>query len=394
MSDKKKEILSQLEQGKISADEAFTLLSQLNESDAAEKGREFRRDDEPRGNGPRQHGFDIPPPPPPPPESSWVDEWVGDISGAVNDVVEGIKDMNIGASISEFMSGTYGHHENTLYFTSNPIFQGILKLAVIGKNAKVSVVGYDGSIIRVKCSYNARRADAEVLFHEKDGVYQVMYDESAMRSMEIICEVPYVTIKNLHVASKNGVVVLENIKAGAVVLYTKNDKLLAGNINCDEFVAQNRNGTIKVNALTAQNIHMETTNDKIQVENIRGQNAGLKTTNAGLKMVNMDVVNLLLHTTNNSLKLDKFLYDFNDWSGERTFEASTTNSNITFSAPHDMGIQLLANTTGGKIVCKNYDMYFSETSKNHALGKNSNYDFSAKKLNVKLTTTNASVKIR
>jgi DUF4097 and DUF4098 domain-containing protein YvlB len=221
-----------------------------------------------------------------------------------------------------------------------------------------------------------------------------MYDESMVRSMEIVCEVPAVIVKNLHVASKNGMITLENVSAGAVVLYTKNEKLLGGNIVCDEFVAQNRNGVIKVNGLTAQNVHMETTNDKIQVENVRAQNTGLKTTNAGIKMANMDVVNLQLRTTNSSLKLDKYMCDTSLWSGERVLEAHTTNSSIIFLVSHDIGLKLQVNASGGKVVCKNFDIYFSETSKNHAIGTSNNYDFSGKKLNVKLNTTNASVKIR
>jgi len=396
MSDKKVEILSQLEQGKISATEAFTMLNQLNESvPPPQHDSEPTTTGESRSNGPRQQSAEIPPPPPPQfTAPDWVEDLVGDISGAFEDVIEEIKDWNIGASISEFVSGTYGHHENTLFFTSNPILQGIVKLTLIGKSAKVTVSGYDGNVIRVQCKYNARRPDAQVLFHQEDGTYQVMYDESIMRSMEILCDVPYVMIKNIHAASKNGVVLIENIKAGAVVLYTKNEKILASNIDCAEFVAQNRNEVIKVQSLNAQNVHIETTNAKIQVDDVRANNAGLKTTNDRIKMAYMDVANLQIHTTNTTLKLDKFLYDFNDWSGGRTFEAHTTNSNISFSAPPDIGLKLEAHAPGGKVVCKKHDLYLSEAGRNHAQGTSSHYDFSSKKLNVLLSTTNASVKVR
>ncbi|MCL2285742.1 MAG: DUF4097 family beta strand repeat-containing protein [Firmicutes bacterium] len=392
MQDKKQEILSQLEQGKITATEAFTMLNQLNETD-----------DTPRSNGPQpQRESQIPPPPPPPPHDyhssfttpDWVEDLVGDISGAVQDVVESIKDMNIGASISEFMSGTYGHHENTLFFTSNPISQGVIKLTLIGKSARVSVTGYGGNTIRVQCKYNARRPDAQVVFHEEDGTYQVMYDESLIRSMEIVCEVPHVMIKNAHIASKNGPVLVEDIQACALVLYTKNEKILASNITCAEFVAQNHNEVIRVNTLVAQNVHMETTNAKIQVENVHANNVGLKTTNDRVKMAYMDVQNLQIHTTNTSLKLDKFLHDFNDWGGQRTLEAHTTNGSISFSAPRDVGLKVEAHAKGGKVVCKSYDMYFSEVGREYARGTNSNYELGGKKLDVQLVTTNASVKIR
>lgn len=395
MSDKKVEILSQLEQGKITATEAFSMLNQLNESSTSATSEvEHPEADRPHSNGPRNRDFKIPPPPTPPPAPDWVEDLVGNVAGAVQDVMESIKDLNIGTSISELISGTYGHFQNTLLFTSNPISQGITKLAIIGKNARVSVTGYGGNVIRVKCVYDARHADAEVLFQEENSIYQVMYDESVMRSMEITCEVPYVMIKNAHVASKNGAVLLEDIQAGAIVLYTKNDKILANNINCAEFVAQNRNDAIKVQALSAQNVHIETTNAKIHTEDVRANNMSLKTTNDRIKMAFMDVQNLQLHTTNASLKLDNLLHGIDDWSGERTLEAHTTNSSISFNAPPDIGVKIQANAPGGKIICKKHGMYFTESSKNYAQGTSDNYAFSSKKLNAQFSTTNASVKIR
>ena len=396
MPDKKAEILALLEQGEITATEAFTMLNQLNETPPEPDVTQ----DTPHSNGPKPPEFDTPPLPPPPQYTApdWVEDLVGDISGAVQDVVEGIKDMNIGATVNEFFSGTYGHYENTVFFTSAPVTQGILKLSVIGKGAKVTVYGYDGDTIRVQCKYNARRPDTQVLFSEADGVYQVMYDESLMRTMEIACEVPYKsTIKSAHFASKNGAVLVDGIQAETLVLYTKNEKIQVGNIHCAELVAQNRNAQIRVATATAQNIHVETTNSKIQMDDVRANNGQLKTTNSAIKLAFVDVDHLKLYTTNTSLKLDKLLYELpagDNWDSERTLEAHTTNSSIVFAAPPDIGVKVDARTTNGKIVCKRGDMYFAEMGQNHAHGASSQYDFSARKIHVGLYTTNASVKIR
>jgi len=393
MTEKKQEILAQLEQGKITANEAFTMLNQLNEPTTHPKQEaEFHNNDAPRSNGPERHSYHSPPPPQP--SQHWLGGIMEEVGGAIESVVESIKDSDIGASISDFVHGTYGNHENTLHFTSNPISQGITKLGMIGKNARVSVSGYEGSVIQVKCKYNARRPDAEVLFQEENGVYQIMYDEKLIRSMEITCHVPNVMIKNIHAASKNGAVSLENIQAGAVVLYTKTDKILAYNVNCAEFIAQTRNDTVKVESLTAQNIHIETTNSKIQVEGVRANNAELRTTNSSIKTAFMDVDNLILNTTNSSIKLDKLMETVGDWSGERIIEANTTNSNISFPVRSDIGIKLQAHAPGGKVTCKNYDMYFSEHGRTHAQGTSRNYEFGSKKLYVRLSTTNGSVKVR
>jgi len=392
MTEKKIEILAQLEQGKITANEAFTQLNQLNDTTPQQEVEPHHTTDIPRSNAPKRHSHHSPPPAQPP--QHWLGGIMEEVGGAIESVVESIKDSDIGASISDFVHGTYSNHENTLHFTSSPVSQGITKLGMIGKNARVSVSGYDGNVIIVKCKYNARRPDTQVLFHEENGIYQVMYDEKLIRSMEITCHVPNVMVKNIHAASKNGAVSLENIQAGAVVLYTKSDKILTYNVNCAEFIAQSRNDTIKVSRLTAQNIHIETTNSKIHAEGVQANNAVLRTTNDSIKTSHMDVDNLILNTTNSGIKLDKLMETIGDWSGERVIEVNTTNSNITFTTRPDIGIKIQAHAPGGKVACKSYDMYFSEHGRAHAQGTSNNYEFSSKKLNARLSTTNGSVKIR
>ena len=384
MSDRKSEILSQLEQGKINASEAFEMLNQLSEHTTSSQ-----HDTEYCGNGPAPQAQDAPPPHTHP---GWVEGLVGDISGAVQDAIEGIKDMNIGVSISEFMDGTYGHHKNTMTFTSNPVLQGISKLVIIGKNARVSVNGYDGNVIRVKCAYDARHPNTEVLFHEENGIYQVMYDESRIRTMEIACEVPHAMINSAHIASKNGAIHVQDIRAVDVALYTKNAKILANNINCAKFVAQSRNDAIKVRTLASSNVHLETTNAKIHTEDMRADNAQLKTSNSGIKIEKIDVANLKLHTTNTGLKLDKL--NVGSWHGVRTLEAYTTNGGISLSTLSDIGVRVYACAAGGKLIWKKDDIYFSESSKYQAQGESSNYAICEGKLNVRLSTTNASIKIK
>jgi len=169
MNNRKQEILSQLERGEITAAEAFTLLNQVEE-----------KNENRNNNPPPRHEY-MPPPPPHNHTTSWVDDLIGTISGAVGDVADEVKEWEIGTSINEFMSGSFGHHKNTLHFTSDPISQGIAKLVVIGKNAKVQVYGYDGNTIRLRCAYDARRHDAQVIFTQENGEYQLMYDEKLMQ---------------------------------------------------------------------------------------------------------------------------------------------------------------------------------------------------------------------
>jgi len=398
MTGRKAEILKELEQGRITASEAFTKLSQLptNEGESVlspppaephSNSRNYER--EPYEHNRHTHdNYEH--------EPNWVEGIISDVSGAVNEAIESIRDMDIGISISDFIGGRYGRYVNTLQFQSAPISQGVKKLVLIGKNARVDVHGYEGSVIRVWCKYDARREDAVVHFGEEAGTYQLMYDEKMIRSMEIVCEVPHCIIQSAHIASKNGRLQLENLQAGVLMLYTKNARLTAAGITCDEFVAENRSDQIRIHGIVAQNVHVETTNAKIQAENIRAKNAALTTTNAGIKTALIDVEHLKLNTTNNGLKLEDYMQGIETvWSGMRTLEAYTTNSGIALAVPADVGLKVQAEARGGKVTSKRHGMYFSESGKQrYAAGTSTNYEFGSKKLDVQLGTTNGTIKIR
>ncbi|MCL2841216.1 MAG: hypothetical protein FWE05_10645 [Defluviitaleaceae bacterium] len=338
MADFKIEILKQLEEGKITAQEALAMLGQeppLNTPPPA-----FEQQP-PEGNTPTPHS------------GNWIENLVGWVDDVAGDIVEGVQDLNIPGNFSDLMDGTFGHYKGTEVFVSPPVSQGISGLTLIGKNARVDVHGYEGDVIRVECSFNARHPDAELYFHEENGVFQLVYDEKMMRHMSIKCEVPRVMISEILIASKNGKVIVDGIVGGHVQLATKNDNIRAEWISCTDFIAQNRNAKIKTSNVNAENLHLQ--------------------------------------TTNASIKLPLTFAD--GWSGKRVIEAHTTNAGISFSAPFDTGIQVQASTSNGKITCQRHDMLYSEFSKGYVHGESRDYNMSSRKVKVRLATTNASVKI-
>ena len=367
MTDKKAEILKQLEQGNISADQALAMLN--------------------------QQPNETPPPMPPPPvqenfhregyrheaqhseyEPGWVESmfsWVGD---AIQDVAEEIHDWDISTSISDLVSGTYSNNKMRQVFSSHPISQSIAAVTVVGKNAKVEVQGYDGDCVRMECVYNARRADADVYMHEENGHIELAYDEKIMRSMSILCHVPFAAIGELRVASKN-------------------DTVKIFDVNCTTLMAANRNAAIKACNVTATSIAMETTNDNIKISNIRAHNASLKTKNARIHVEFVDISHLKMTTTNAGLKFKSNLFATDTWTGERIIEAETTNAGVSIFVPTDAALKLDATTRGGNVSFQR-ELYLAESAKNHVRGESSDYNFAGKKLNICLKTSNASVKVK
>jgi len=365
MTDKKAEILKQLEQGKITADQALALLNQQpNQQPDPAPQQEHQESKEDYYHKP--HHSEI--------EPGWVESlfsWVGE---TVQDFAEEIHDWDISASISDLVGGTYSNNKMREVFTSHPVLQGIAAVTIVGKNAKVEVQGYDGNTVRVECVYNARRPNAEVYLHEDNGRIELMYDEKMMRSMSVLCHVPFTAIGELRIATKNETI-----------------KIL--DVNCTNLMVANRNAAIKANTVTATSIAMETTNDNIKIENIQAHNASLKSTNSRIHIEHVDIAHLKAVTTNAGLKFKGNFFATNSWTGERVIEASTTNSGVSIFVPFDAALKLDARTRSGSVQCQR-ELYFTETMKTHLQGESSDYNFAVKKLNLSLKTTNASVKIR
>jgi len=338
MTDRKADILKQLERGELTAEQALAMLNQVPPT------QQGAPPPEPTHQHHKQHqsGHD----------ANWVDglvNWVGNI---VHDVTDEVGDWDF--SISDFLESGHKRHE---VFTSSPVSQGIASLALPGKNARVEVQGYDGSTVTVECKILARYPDAEIYLHEENGHIQLMYEPKQMRSVAIYCQVPNTQIKELQITNKNSKIVVNHVSAGEM--------------------------------------RLRTTNSAIKISNVKANAAMLQTTNSGIKAEYIDINHLKLATTNAGLKFkENLLAVDNHWNGERTIEATTTNAGIGFYIPADASLQIDASTRNGRVVLDRDDMYFAESSKTHLQGKSSDYDFSGKKLNLELKTTNASVKVR
>ena len=389
VSTDKMKILQRLENGEITAAEALAMIGQFEKP------------------------ADPPPPPsqqtPPPPPPDWghhhdafneAPDWVSDIAGwvgnLVGDIADDIKDMEVPVNISDFFGGTYSRNKRTETFISNPISQSLAKLELHGKNDKIDIHVYDGDSVRIDCAYDARRHDDYVQFHEENGTIGLFFDDKAMRSVKVVCQVPRVHIGELLAMTKNAEITLSGLVADDVQLITKNANVFIEAVTTKELVAESRNANIKARGIAGGNIQLTTTNAKISVEEIRARELIIKTTNAGVKTEFLDAEHLRINTTNAGLKLEKALVGGltqGFWDGERRIEAYTTNGNIRFGIPADMGVKLNAHASGGKIT-SDIPLYYSENMKSKVVGESVNYAASGRRMIVSLGTTNASVKLR
>jgi len=401
MSDNKLRILQRLESGEITAEEAMAMISQYSgPATPPPTGTPVARGPnqlDPRQADPRKsqphHSYN--------PETrdghhtpDWIDNMVGWVGNFVEEVTDSVRDTEVVANLSDIVSGTYGHHKKTENFTSAPILQGLSQLELSGKNDIIEIYAYDGDRVQIRCDYDSRRPDGYVQFHDENGHIALWFDEKIMRSVRITCYIPRVQIGHIHAITKNARIQAADITAGEINLTTKNDKIVIESIRCGNLTAITKNEKINAAAIFAENIHLETANDKITVQDLHATHVTLKTTNAGIKTAAIDAVHLVMNTTNAGLKMQNTLpYTGAFWEGERTLEAYTTNGSIKLGIPGGIGFAVEASTNDGKVT-SSVPLYESErSSKTYLEGESTDYATTGRRLNVRLGTTNASVKI-
>lgn len=397
MQDYKKHVLEQLEQGKISATEALELLGQ----DQAQPPNHPNFQE-----APNNHTDKSQQPQQPQQENNWVDSTVKEVSGwaeelfnwageEVNYIVESVKDYHLKDTISDIMTGQYGRYVHNTTLTSQPINQSIPTITIIGKNAKVEVTSWEGDTVQLECKYDARRPDTHIFLNEENGNIRLEYNEALMRYVQIRCRIPRVLINTMNIGTKNEVLHVASVEAETINLLTKNETLKIENVSCVTLAAQTRNASIKAHGITAETINLESKNDSIKVEDIEANTLFMKTSNARIYASHLDVGELFIHTTNAGIKLDNKLFVDSHWEGTRYLEVSSTNGAITFVPPNRVGLNIHVQTTNGSIKHKLDDMYFSHLEKTALEGKSQTYDyFTDTKLDVRINTTNASIKIK
>lgn len=288
----------------------------------------------------------------------------------------------------------------TVNYTSGPIAQNIAGLKLIGKNAPVEIIGYDGQEVRITCTYKSKRrssADAtcsDVFVNEDDGHFEVLYDYGTMRSMHIYCEVPRAFIEEIHAESKNSNIKLKGVKGRNFNILTSNSSIGIEEANAHEIVAKSRNGGIYAERVIAGALSFDTTNSKITAEYVAADTAHFTTTNSKVDVEDADIKQLYVKTSNSGIKLENIFQNFAETGGERAVEAHTTNGGVSVYVPKAVGAMLQASTTNSRVDCQLQDDLEGEVSKHYIHAKTRDYDMAAAKARINISTTNASIKIR
>lgn len=357
-------ILSMLQEGKISVDEAMKLLKQFPE----ENQKSYKRED----------GIDF-------------NDIGNKIKEGLSNAAEALSNLDINLDLSDIFS-TVARFKKTELYISDPVPQNISSIKLLGKNSNVQIKGTSENCVKITCIYFSKQPEANVIINNENWNFEVLYDYNSVRSMQIICEVPYNHIEHINAQTKNSSIELDSVNFGDAELFTKNSSISIYNVNSNFIDAGTSNSYIKAKNIKSTEVKFTTSNSKIDVENVTTKVARLKTSNAKINVENSDVENLDVITSNSGVKIDCMYCG--EHSGERSIDVKTSNGGIAVCIPKDSGVMLHASTNNGSIDCSLQNMHFKELSKKYAHGISQDYENMPKKYKVNLNTLNSGIKIK
>lgn len=271
MSDEKKLILRMLQEGKITEDEAITLLDSIKDKKKATR------------------------------TNTDFDSLINKISETATKIGKKSQEMVSNFDFEDFT--------NTIFSSSTDLKNKAERLAsenIIGldepslyvenQSGKIKIFSWDNEEIQVTAdvSYDDRfiadTYDFISIRREDDKVYiEPNYDSVSGRyfSINLNIALPEKHFKEISLKSTNANLEIENVKADSLLVKTINAKISGKNIEAKEGEVSSTNARISLEKLSGDKLEIKTTNGKIDVKDIDYLDLEMKTTNGSLVVANL-----------------------------------------------------------------------------------------------------------
>ncbi|HSH34897.1 DUF4097 family beta strand repeat-containing protein [Schnuerera sp.] len=325
MKDEKLMVLSMLEEGKITSEEAVKLLEALEET---ESFIEFESTEDNK-----EKFIDI----------DKTKKKLEVLEKNINE--QGKKVESLGTDLGSKLANAFSN----LFNTGNP-FNLLGNYEVINTKIERDISHMDSPTIHLKSingSINLKSWEKEKLlikivyqhkhsnFDKNDKFYD-LYEENN----KIIFEPLYANnvMMNLDVY-------LPNRYYERINLNTSNGKLQVENLNLGILYCKTSNGSISLKDITSKDIDLSTKNGRINLIDISSPRINAISTNSGIKIEDIDTNNLIVSTKNGRINLSDILAD--------NISGNTSNGSIEINDINSKVVKLT--TSNGKIICKDLD---------------------------------------
>lgn len=372
------QILEMLQKGKITVEEAKSLLDALNYEDPVKKNKNV-------------------------------------ISFDVDKAKEGIQ--GIGKSVNDFIKGTFATiFDKDFDFQIKgkfDLFQKLFKVDVSNiENPELFIHNRNGAVqleesdddelnINVKVYYkNMENFDESSFFTFENDGDRITFkskkpSENEQFYLEVVAQVPRKEFANIVVDTTNAPITVEDISVSKLDLSTANGRITLEDSEIDELSLTTSNGPIVIEDTTGLVAHVKSSNGKISIENISFNEFKGTTSNGKICGEDLDFIDLKLYTSNGSVILENF-------STKRLKKASLTSSNGDLSIELE-NLKRKANfdlsTTSGRINL-NIPVEMKSNSQNdtysynkHIIASTTQFEEGEDDIYFVLSTSNANINI-
>ena len=245
------------------------------------------------------------------------------------------------------------------------------ELNLSGLNGQVLIKGYNGDRISAKVFSVAKRPGAVVKLETLGNKYYLAYDEADFERVCIDAFVPETFFDNMRIATTNG-----DIKAAAVSTHF--------------LQVENMNGATAVESINAANLHIESNNGSLYFADSTVAKANIENFNGAISISKVDVAALKAATFNGAIDMQIAAfaaYDHYNWHVE------TSNGKLALVLPSysALGYHVKAHAALGDVKLGLVGMNYLRNDKSAIEAKSISYDGAAKKVDLSLFTSNASL---
>lgn len=402
MREEKMMILTMLEEGKITAEEAIKLLEALEDIDVPNS---FSKNDELKNENPKKETS------PGPLIFDTLGEIGSDIGNALSSVFDGLRDFtqSIGfwtnyETVSKVIDYDLEHENPSLDLSG---INGSIKLRPIeGNKLKISAVCQykKGLLLENENFFNFTAAEGRIVFSPKyNSTISVKldvslpdkkYNEILLNTSNGKIDIKELDVNSLICITSNSAIELADVNARKVDLTTKNGRIECRDINTKTLKAGTTNSGIYLNDISCSEIDAKTANAKIDINDIVADKIACRTSNASIDAVDIACQTLSLITSNGKVVCEDL-----DLNRIKEIRIITSNGSISSKiCEMERPIYLDLETSMGNINLEIPNLVY-KVNKQVKLGQKKiiahspNYNENTDHLRFTASTSNGSIKI-
>lgn len=333
MKEEKMMILSMLEEGKITSEEAVRLMEALEEIDIPINDNESRKENQKNDFKEEKTSSN---------KFNTLEDISSDISNALSNMLNGLKD--IGNSFG--FRHNYESISNDLDMNISHIENPSLDLRAVNGSIQLRPTKSDKLSIKVLCQHKKGLLSAnepyfdfymdgnKVIFNPKynSGISikldvllpEKNYDSILLNSTNGKIDVDKLNIDTLKCITSNSAINILYVDSKDIILSTKNGRIESQYTNSDRITANTTNSNILLMYINSNDMDIKTANGKIDINNIDGENILCKTSNGSIGGKEISCATVHLTTSNGKIACDDI-----DMNKAQDIKLITSNGSIS-----------------------------------------------------------------